>query len=84
MYLIFQELFKYSKVTKSKINKKTIIIVFADVQLLIKHFKIVLTLKKDIYNNNKIIIALNFIYNDFNTKISSFLKIDDKIIDKIL
>lgn len=83
VYLIFQKLFNYTKVIKLKQYDKTIINIFTDIQMLIKCLKIALTLDKDIYDRIAIIIAFDFIYNNFNTKISSFLKISNKRINKM-
>lgn len=48
-----------------------------------KYLRIVLTLNKDIYDNTAIVIILNSIYSDFNTKIFSFFKINNKTINEI-
>lgn len=52
-------------------------------RILTKHIKVVLTSNKGINNRIVIIIALYSIYNNFDTKRSIFLKIDDKIINEI-
>lgn len=48
-----------------------------------KQFKAILTSNRDIYDSIAIIIAFDFIHNNFNTKISNLLKIGDKTINKI-
>lgn len=48
-----------------------------------KYLRIVLTLNKDIYDNTVIVIILDSIYSDFNTKIFSFFKINNKTINEI-
>lgn len=57
--------------------------VFADVWMLTKQLKATLTPNRDIYNSIAIVIALDSIRKDFDTKTSSLLKTGDKTIDKI-
>ena len=83
VYLILQELFNYPKVNKPKGYEKTITSVFADVQILTKRLRAALTPNRDIYNSIAIVIALDLIHNDFETKTSSLLKTGDKTIDEI-
>ena len=83
VYLILQELLNYSKINKPKGYEKLITSVFADVQILIKWLKAVLIASRDIYDSITIVVALDFIYKDFDTKTSSLLKIGDKTINKI-
>lgn len=57
--------------------------VFADVQLLIKRLRAALTPSHDIYDSIAIVIALDSIHKNFDTKTLSLLKIGDKTIDEI-
>lgn len=72
MYLIFQKLFDYTKITKPKGYDKTITSVFANVRILTKHHKAALILNRIIYN--AIVIAFDSIYDDFEPKRPAFLK----------
>ncbi len=83
VYSILQELFNYPKVNKPKRYEKTITSVFADVRLLTKRLRAALTPNRDIYNSIAIVIALDFIYDDFETKTSSLLETGDKSINEI-
>ena len=83
VYSIFQELFNYPKVNKPKGYEKTIMSVFADVRMLTKRLRAALTPNRNIYNSIAIVIALDSIHNDFETKTSSLLETGDKTIDKI-
>lgn len=80
---IFQELFNYPKVNKPKKYEKTITSIFADVQILTKRLRAALTPNRNIYNSIAIVIALNSIHNNFETKTSSLLETGNKTIDKI-
>ncbi len=83
VYSILQELFNYSKVNKPKEYEKTITSIFADVRLLTKRLRAALTLNRDIYDSIAIVIALDSIHDDFETKTSSLLETGDKTIDEI-
>lgn len=83
IYSILQELFNYPKVSNPKGYEKTITSVFADVRLLTKRLRAALTPGRDIYDSIAIVIALDLIHEDFDTKTSSLLGTGDKTIDEI-
>ena len=56
---------------------------FADTQILTKQFKAVFTLSCNIYDSITIIVALDSIYKNFDTKTLSLLEIGEKTIDEI-
>lgn len=60
-----------------------IISIFINIQLLTKCLRAVFTLNRDIYNSIAIVIILDLIHDNINTKISSLFKISDKSINKI-
>ena len=51
-------------------------------QLLTKYLRTTIILNRYIDNSIAIIIAIYFINNNFNTKIFSFLQIEEKLINK--
>lgn len=51
--------------------------------ILTKCLKAVLTPNRDIYDNTAIVIFFDSIYDNFDTKMSSFLKTSDKTINEI-
>lgn len=51
--------------------------------MLTKQLRAVLMSNRNIYNNIAIVIALDSIHNDFETKTSSLLETGNKTIDKI-
>lgn len=56
--------------------------IFVDVCFFIKCFKAIFISNKDSYKNIAIIIAFDSIYDNFNTKTSSFLISSNELIDK--
>ena len=82
-YSILQELFNYPKINKPKEYDKTITSIFADVRLLTKRLRAALTPNRDIYDSIAIVIALDSIHDDFDTKTSSLLETGEKTIDEI-
>ena len=57
--------------------------IFADIWMLTKQLKAALTSNRNIYNSIANVIAFDSIYNDFETKMLSFFKTNNKTIDKI-
>lgn len=61
----------------------TITSIFADVRLLTKCLRAALTSNSNIYDSIAIVIPLESIHDDFDTKTSSLLETGDKTIDEI-
>lgn len=83
VYLILQELLNYLHNTKPKRFEKSVISQFIDICFLVKLLQLTITLNHNIWDRILIIIALDFLYNDFETTINRILKSGDKLIDKI-
>lgn len=73
----------YPAAKKPKKFNKPVVEIFAKVQYLCKQLKAVITKKKDSFKKIAIVIALNMLYNDFNTTTASMLETRNKSIDEI-
>lgn len=57
--------------------------IFADVCFLVKHLQAAIIPNQNIQDNITIVVALDFLYNDFKTTITSMFEWEDKTIEKI-
>ena len=83
VYLILQELFNYPRINKPKGYDKPVMQIFAEAQYLCKRLQIVMTPNRDLWDIIAMIIALNTLYEDFDTMTASLLETGNKTIDKI-
>ncbi len=83
VYSILQELFYYPNITKPKKYKKLVMQIFAEVRYLYKRLQIAMTLNRDLWDTMAIVIALDFLHQDFDTTTTSLLETGDKTIDEI-
>lgn len=83
VYSILQKLFHYSKITKPKRYKKLVMQIFVEVQYLCKQLQTAIIPGRDLWNTIAIVIALDLLYQDFDTTITSLLETSEKTINKI-
>lgn len=83
LYFILQQLLNYPQINKPKSFKKPVISIFADVQFLIKQLQAAITSNQDIWDSIAIVIALDFLNNNFETTTASMLEQRDKTINEI-
>lgn len=83
IYLILQKLLHYPKIIKLKGYKKLIIQIFAEIKYFCKRLQMVITLGQDLQDTIAIVIALDSLYNDFNTNTASLLEAGNKTINQI-
>ena len=83
VYSIIQELLYYPKITKPRKYEKLVIQIFAKVKYPYKRLQTAITLGRDLWDMIAIMIALNSLYNDFNTTIASLLEASNKTINQI-
>ena len=83
VYSILQELFNYPKINKPKEYDKPVMQIFAKVRYLCKCLQIAMTSGRDLWDTIAIVIALDTLYNNFNTTTASLLESGDKTIDQI-
>ena len=83
VYSILQELLHYPAANKPKGFDKPIVEIFAEVRYLCKRLKAAMTEGRDPFDTIAIVIALDTLYNDFDTTKASMLETEDKSIDEI-
>ncbi len=83
VYSVLQKHLYYFKITKPKGYEKPVIQIFAKVKYLCKCFCSAMTPGRDFWDTIAIVIALDSLYKNFDTTITSLLETDDKTIDQI-
>ena len=83
VYSILQKLLNYPKINKPKGYDKPVMQIFAEVRYLYKRLCIAMTPGRDLWDTIAIVIALDTLYDDFETTTTSLLETGDKTIDQI-
>lgn len=83
VYSILQELLNYLRNTKPKGFEKSVMSIFANVRFLVKRLQSTITTNRDIWDSIAIVVALDFLHDDFETTITSMLERGDKTIEEI-
>ena len=83
VYSILQELLHYPKITKPKRYEKPVMQIFAKVRYLYKRLQTTMTLGQDLWDMIAIVIALDSLYDNFNTTTANLLEVGNKTIDQI-
>ena len=81
VYSILQKLFNYSKINKFKRYDKSVIQIFAEVRYFYTCFEMAMTPRWDLWDMIAIFIALDTLYNHFETTTASLIKTRDKKIN---
>ena len=81
--MILQELLHYPAANKPKRYEKLVVKIFAEVQYLCKRLKVAMTKERDPFKTIAIVIALNTLYDDYDTTIVSMLETGNKSINEI-
>ena len=83
VYSILQEFLNYLQNNKSNGFEKLVMSIFADVQFLIKHLRVVIIPNRDIWDSIAIVVKLDYLHNNFETTTTNMLERNDKTIDEI-
>lgn len=83
IYSIFEELFNYFCIIKLLRYKKNVTIIFTEIKQLTQYLLFVITKHQTIWNSIILIIALNFLYNNFEITTTSLLYSDNKDLKEI-
>lgn len=83
VYLIFQKLLYYLKITKPKEYKRLVMQIFEEAIYLYICFYLAMTPRNDLWNIIVIVIALDLLYKDFDITNASLLETGNKIVDQI-
>ena len=83
VYSILQELLHYPATNKPKRYKKPVVEIFAEVRYLCKQLKAAITEGIDPFETMAIVIALDTLYDNYDTTTTSMLETGNKSINEI-